>query len=97
MLPLPAAAVSVPLVQVVEAFGGVATTSPAGRLSVTDRFVAAAVLLELLMVKVSVAPPLIVAGFGEKLLLNVGGGLTRNVADVRRTGARLLNPFEPAG
>lgn len=23
--------------------------------------------------------------------------VTRNVADVRRTGARLLNPFEPAG
>ncbi len=76
----PPFAVNVPPVQVVDAFGVAAIATPAGKLSVKPRLVAATVLLELLIVNVSVLVPPVSIGSGEKTLLNTGGGLTVNVS-----------------
>ena len=73
MVPLPAEAVNVPPVQVVETLGGLATTTPAGRLSVKSKAVASTVLAVLSIVKVSVLVWKTVMSFGEKLLLKLGG------------------------
>ena len=66
--------------QVVEALGGVATTRPAGRLSVKARAVAAAVLPLLSMLKLRVLAWAMATGLGAKLLAKPGGGLTRRVS-----------------
>ena len=76
----PAAAVRVPPVQVVDALGVEATTTPDGRLSVKSSPVADAVLPALSMVNSSVLIPSMTMGFAEKLLLNGGIGSTVNVS-----------------
>ena len=73
-------AVSVPPVQVVEAAGAGATTTPAGRLSVNDRPVAASALALLSMVKVRVLTPVSGTTAGANALANAGGGSTARVS-----------------
>ena len=69
--PEPAAAVSVPL-QPLLLLAGVATSMPAGRLSVKSSVVAATGLLVLLITKLKVETPPAAIAAGEKDLLNVG-------------------------
>ena len=76
----PAAAVSVPPLQVANAFAGVAITNPAGRSSLTSRLSAAAVLAVLSIVRVNVLLPPNAIGLGPKLFPNPGGGFTVSVA-----------------
>ncbi len=68
----PAAAVSVPPVQVVEALGVAATSTPVGRLSVKLRDVASPPLALLLMVKVTVDVPPMPIDAGANALAKVG-------------------------
>src|SRR5690606_26665407 len=68
-------------VQVVEPFAGVATTIPAGSVSVTANPVAAMVLAVLSMVKVIVLTPPVPTTIGAKALVKVGGPSTVSVAD----------------
>ena len=77
---MPSLAVSVPPVQVVAAFGGVATVTPAGRLSVKSRPDAAAVLPVLSIVKVSVVTAPGVVGLGANAFEKLGGGLTTSMS-----------------
>ena len=76
---MPAAAVRVPPVHVVDALGVGATTSPAGRLSVKAKLDAASALAELSMVKVRVLMPPAAMGSGENAFAKVGGGSTDEV------------------
>ena len=80
MEPLPALAVSVPPVQVVEALGGVATVIPAGRLSTKAKLASATVDAVLSMVKVSVLTPPDTMLVGAKALLKPGCGITVRVS-----------------
>src|SRR5690606_6588727 len=78
--PLPDTAVSVPPVQVVDALAGVATSSPAGRLSLKSSEVAASALALLSTRKLSVLLRPMAAGFGAKVLLNSGAATTVSVS-----------------
>ena len=77
---MPATAVTVPPVQVVLALGGVAMTTPAGKLSVKSRLLAMKVLALLSMVNVRVltSPEKIVLGANS--LAKVGGGSMTRLA-----------------
>ena len=83
MTALPAIAVSVPPVHVVEAPGGVATSIPAGKLSVKSRLSAANLPAELSILKLTVLVSPCSTLEGTNPLSNNGGAaaLTVNVAD----------------
>ena len=87
---MPAAAVIVPPVQVVDALEVAAITSPAGKVSEKEREFAARKLAVLSMVRVKVLTPPSSIGFGAKALANVGGGSTTSDAVA---GGATTSPF----
>jgi len=80
MVLLPAVAVTVPLPQAPVSPFGVATTTPAGRLSVNAMPLSALAVFGLVMVKLSVLLVFNATLVGLKLLLMVGGATTVRLA-----------------
>src|SRR6056297_4104740 len=89
MVPAPDGALTAPP-QVLAALGGVATASPAGRLSVNASALAATALAVLSMEKVSVDVPPVEMALGRKTFENAGGG---SICSMAVAGAATWSPL----
>src|SRR5258708_4449753 len=95
MVPLPAVAVTVPLPQAPVSPFGVATTTPAGRLSVNAMPLSVLAVFGLVMGKLSVLLVFNATLVGLKLLLMVGGAITSGSADAGLPVPPLVELTEP--